>query len=616
MKKLFLACLFSCLTILCLAKNAPSPVERVDPPNWWVGMKTSTVELLFSGKNLSNAEIKLNSQFTRIVKIENAKNPFYKYVTIEIGEQQTAGTLDFEITLKGAKKKSIYKYSLLKRTGKEPLGINGADNMYLLFPDRFANGDTSNDTLIYMNEGINRKELKERHGGDIKGIMNHLNYLEDLGVTALWINPLVENNQTKESYHGYACTDSYKIDPRFGTNQMFVALADSCRKKGIKMIWDIVYNHWGFEHHLFKNLPDSSWINWAPVFTRTTYRAETLMDPYSTAEERKAMSDGWFDNHMPDLNQRDPHLAIYLIQNALWWTELAGLDAFRVDTYSYPDQQFMKDCNIAIKNEYPTINIFGETWVNTSPVQAWFTEDNGLNKNFSSKLDGVTDFQLYFAISKGLMEPFGWEEGFRRIELTLIADILYEDAFRNVTFLDNHDLSRFYSVVNEDYDKWKMGMVMIHTLRGVPCTYYGNEILMKNYSNPDALVREDFPGGWPSDPIDKFNYANLEGKQKDAFDLSKTIMQWRKQNQWIANAKLTQYVPTENTWVYFRTDGDQMLMCVYSLNDKPVDLDLKKFQPTLNGKSRGMDVISGERVFLDGKITIPAKGSLMLHLKN
>jgi glycosidase len=340
------------------------------------------------------------------------------------------------------------------------------------------------------------------------------------------------------------------------------------------------------------------------------------MDPYSTVEERKAMSDGWFDNHMPDLNQRDPHLAKYLIQNAIWWTELAGLDAFRIDTYSYPDQQFMMDCNVAIKNEYPTINIFGETWVNTSPVQAWFTEDNGLNKNFSSKLDGVTDFQLYFAISKGLVEPFGWEEGFRRIELTLVADIIYEDASRNVTFLDNHDLSRFYSIVNEDYDKWKMGMIMIHTLRGIPCTYYGNEILMKNYSNPDALVREDFPGGWPGDSIDKFNYANLEGKQKEAFDLSKTIMQWRKQNPWIANAKLTQYVPTENTWVYFRTEGDQILMCVYSLNDKPIDLDLKRFQPTLNGKSRGMDVVSGERVFLDGKVTIPAKGSLMLHLKN
>ncbi|MFZ4785300.1 MAG: alpha-amylase family glycosyl hydrolase [Flavobacteriales bacterium] len=614
MKKPLFTLIFISLAIFGFAKNPPSAVERVDPPMWWVGMETNTIELLFYGEKLKDATIVLKETNTRIVSIVPAANPKYTYVTIEIGQNQMPGELTFEIQLKGAKKKTIYKYSLLGRTGKKPLGIHGADNMYLLFPDRFANGDTTNDSKKELFESVNRKELKGRHGGDIKGIVDHIPYLADLGVTALWINPLVQNNQPKESYHGYACTDSYRIDARFGTSSEFLQMCSTLRDKKIKLVWDIVYNHWGNEHVLFKSLPDSNWINWHPEFTRTNYRTETLVDPYAPESEKKAMTDGWFDYHMPDLNQRDPHLAKYLIQNSIWWIEYAGIDAFRIDTYPYPDQQFMSDCNAALKKEYPTLNIFGETWVNTSPVQAWYTEDNGMNPQFSSHLDGVTDFQLYFAFIKGLNENFGWEEGFRRIELTLIHDILYENAYRNVTFLDNHDLSRIYSVLGEDFDKWKMGMSMIHTLRGIPCTYYGNEILMKNFSNPDALVREDFSGGWVGDTINKFDRKQLNTLEGQAFDYSKALMQWRKQNTWMADAKLTQYVPFDNTYVYFRTSGEHILMCVYSLNDKPFELDLKRFAESMQGRSRGANIIDGNRVFLQDKLTVPAKGTVLIEL--
>lgn len=606
---------FLSINLLSAAKKQPALVERVDPANWWVGMQYDTLELLISGANISKSTFNLTNSPSKILKQELSKNGNFIYLTVVIAPSQPAGNLVFSITNPLYKKPVPFNYPLLKRTGYMPKGVDASDNMYLLFPDRFANGDTSNDVNPKMNEKIvDRKALKLRHGGDLKGIQDHIGYLENLGVTALWINPVLENDQTKESYHGYAATDSYRIDRRFGSNEQFKQLSDQCHQKGIKMVWDVVYNHWGIDHILYKNLPDSNWVNWFSNFTRTSYRAETLLDPYASEYDKKMMSDAWFDNHMPDLNQKDPHLAKYLIQNSIWWIEYAGLDAFRIDTYAYPDQKFMRDLNVALRAEYPNIHIFGETWVQGSPIQAWFTEKNGLNKEFSSELIGVTDFQLYFAITKGLNENFGWEEGFRRIELTLSHDILYNDANRGVTFLDNHDLSRIYSVLNEDFEKWKIANAMLLTLRGIPCIYYGHEILMKNFANPDALVREDFPGGWPNDSINKFDYKNLVGKEKEAFDFTRTLLNWRKQNPWIGASKLTQFVPNDNTYIYFRTSGNQVLMCAYSMNDKPIEIDLARFAECLKGRTRGQNILNGNRVNLDGKITLDPKSATLIQL--
>lgn len=591
-------------------------IERVDPPNWWIGMETDTVELLVMGANIAEYDISLNEKFTKIIHQEPAKNKCYKYVTIVIEKGQIEGEVSFSLVKKGSKKSTPYKYALHKRSGFKPAGLNQADNMYLVFPDRFANGDPSNDNMPGMLEKADRKALKGRHGGDLKGIEDHLDFIENMGFNAIWYNPILENNQPYESYHGYAATDSYKVDPRLGTNEQFKKLTKKLHEKGMKTVWDVVYNHWGNEHYAFKNLPDSNWVHWFPEFTRTNYRTELLMDPYASEQDKTILKDGWFDKHMPDLNQQDPHLAKYLIQNSIWWIEYAEIDAFRIDTYPYPDQRFMSDLNQALKKEYPSLHIFGETWVQGSPVQAWFTKHNNLNKEFDSHLDGVTDFQVYFAITKGLNEKFGWEEGLRRIQMTLTHDYLYHNAGDGVTFLDNHDLGRFYSMVGEDFAKWKMGMSMLGTLRGIPCVYYGNEILMTGFTNPDALVRKDFPGGWPGDTLNLFDRNNMSSQQKEAFDFSSKLFNWRKKNTWLAQSTFQQYVPEDDIYVYFRIGkNNEKLMCIHSTSNKESKVKLQRFAEHIQNAKEGENIITGEKINISEEITVAPMTSLMLVLR-
>jgi neopullulanase len=601
---IFLTVTISSCHLTGLAKTSQQPFDRVDPPNWWIGMKEQTVELLFQGPNIQNYSVSVEGINTKITQITRPSNTSYLFVTIHIGSNQETGDLKFIFTGEH-KKKFTYAYPLLQKNAAHTRGIDASDLIYLVFPDRFANGDTTNDVFAKMNEpNIDRQGLKSRHGGDLQGLINHLDYIHELGTTAIWVNPVLENNQPKESYHGYAFTDLYKIDPRLGNNALYKNFVDSCHKHGTQVIWDAVFNHWGNEHHLFKNLPDSSWIHWFGQFTRTNYRAETLMDPYASEADKKIMSNAWFDHHMPDLNQQSPTLARYLIQNSLWWIEYAGIDAFRIDTYAYPDQEFMAQLNTAIRREYPDFTLFGETWVQGSNVQAWFTENSPISASFNSYLHGVTDFQLYYAITKGLNENFGWEEGFRRIELTLGHDHLYFQPNQNVTFLDNHDLSRIYSVLGEDIRKWKMAVAMMYTLRGIPSIYYGTEILMKNFSDPDAKVREDFPGGWAKDKTNKFVPNGRTKEENEAFDFIKTLGNWRKQNSWLGTAKLTQFVPENNTYVYFRTDGEHLLMAIYNGNSTTTPLDLKRFSECLQGLSVGKDILSNQRIHLEDKIEL------------
>ena len=596
-------------------KRYPPAVERIDPPFWFTGMANNQVQLLIKGDNIEQSTISLNSELATIERVFPAPNKGFVFVDLSIKPNAQPGTLNLEI-VHAKLGKVTYDYEL-KAKRYQKRGIDPNDLIYVLFPDRFANGDTTNDSSRELLEKTtDRKALKGRHGGDIQGIINHLDHLERLGTTALWINPVLINDQSYESYHGYATTDSYQIDPRLGSNELYKSLSEQCHARGIKMVMDVIYNHWGNEHILFKELPDSTWIHWFNSFTKTNYRAETLMDPYASNSDKNLMSKGWFDKHMPDLNQQNPTLANYLIQNSIWWIEYAGIDAFRIDTYSYPDQVFMKKLNNAILQEYPDFVLFGETWVQSTTVQSWFTQNSALSDPFNSELTSVTDFQLYFAITKGLMENFGWEEGFRRIEMTLGKDIAYKDPFMNVTFLDNHDLSRFYSVVNEDFDKWKMGISMMMTMRGIPSIYYGTEVLMKNYCNPDALVREDFPGGWPGDSLNLFDPAQRVGQVKEAYDYIYKLAQWRKNNPWFGRSQLMQFVPENNTYVYFRYDDGHTIMCAYSLNDKPVSLDLKRFEERIGNVKMAQSLITGKSMKLTDQLEIPAKGILILELLN
>jgi glycosidase len=495
----------------------------------------------------------------------------------------------------------VIPYELKARVNRPgwPSGLSQSDLIYLLMPDRFSNGDPSNDVVQGMKQtGINRDSMFWRHGGDLKGVMNHLDYLQDLGITALWINPVLENDQPKESYHGYAITDHYRVDRRFGDNELFRQLSENCGKKGIKMVMDVVYNHVGNEHYLYKKLPWQNWIHAQPEgFQRTSYRAPVLTDPYASEADKRIMTDGWFDKHMPDLNQKDPHLAAYLIQNSIWWIEYAGLDAFRIDTYAYPDLAFMKDLLARIFKEYPKFSVFGETWVDGAPVQVFFHQ-NKIDAEFKSNLPGVTDFQLYYGIQEALTKEMGWTEGVARLYHTMATDYLHADPTQNVVFLDNHDISRFFSVVNEDFRKYKMALVWLMTVRGIPQLYYGNEILMKNYANPDGRVREDFPGGWAGDKVNLFDANNRKGDVAEVHALISKLARWRKASPVIKEGKTTQFVPDKGVYVYSRRANGQAILVVMNCSEKANKVGMKRYEECFNGKTQAKDVLNDRAISL------------------
>ena len=396
-------------------------------------------------------------------------------------------------------------------------------------PDRFANGDYSNDSFDDMlQSGINRGKMFFRHGGDLQGIIDHLDYLKELGVTALWLNPVLENDQPYASYHGYAITDHYNIDRRFGDNELYKTFVEKCHEKGIKVIMDIIFNHCGHEHWLIKDLPAEDWVHQWPEFTRSNFRASVINDPYASKTDTKKLLEGWFDYSMPDLNQQNERLANYLIQNTIWWVEYSGQDAYRIDTWFFPDQDFLSRWAKRMQQEFPRLGMYGETWAQMMSVQASFAEDSGLTDEYNSHLPGITDFQLNFAIEEALTQKQSWTGGAARLYYTLAQDYLYEDPLRNVIFLDNHDKSRFFSTIGEDIDKYKSGMAFLLTMRGIPSIYYGTELLFAAISDPDGKVRQDFPGGWKEDKINKFNVSGRTAAEKDAFEYVKKLANYRK----------------------------------------------------------------------------------------
>lgn len=507
-------------------------------------------------------------------------------------------------------------YPLLDRNDSKDIhkGLNSSDLIYLIFPDRFANGDENNDVdLGLTDKRVLRDSLKTRHGGDIQGIRERLPYVSELGATALWINPLLTNDQPWESYHGYAATDHYEIDPRFGTLEEYKALVDECHRSGIKVVKDIVFNHVGANHHLIQNLPSKDWIHVWDGFQRTSYRAPTLMDPYASEEDKKIMTDGWFDHHMPDLNQKNGLLANFLITNSIWWIEMTGIDAYRIDTYAYSDAEFMAKWAKTIKKFYPKFNFFGETWVHGTPIQAHFTQNNNMNGNFNTELPAVTDFQLYYAINDALTKPQGWTDGVAKLYYTVAKDFVYEDPNRNVIFLDNHDLSRFYSMVGEDFEKWKMGIGWLLTTRGIPMLYYGTEILMTGYTDPDAKVRADFSGGWKSDPVDKFTKEGRSELENQAFSFISKLAQFRKKSKALTQGKTTQFVPVDGVYVYFRYTDSETIMVAMNTSEKEMVLDTERYEERVGDAITATNVMTDESVSLEN-LKLSSKSILILRL--
>ncbi len=589
---------------------------RVEPPSWWIGMKNPLVQIILHDNQISNAKVSVDYPGVELKDIHRVENPNYLFVDLNIQSYAKAGALDIRLETAAGIKNYSFELKNRREGSAERTSVDASDFIYLLMPDRFANGDPSNDSFDDMNQwGINREKALFRHGGDLIGLMEHLDYLEDLGITALWLNPVLENDQPYESYHGYAPTEHYWIDKRFGTNDQYKALVNLCHERGMKVIKDVIYNHVGDKHWFIEDLPASDWIHQFEGFTKTTYRAPTLMDPYASEFDKDLFINGWFDRHMPDLNQTHPLLATYLIQNTIWWIEYADLDGLRIDTYAYSDQDFMAKLGKEIQKEYPNFSFFGETWVHGTPVQAQFTQNNFLRGDYNSYLPGVTDYQMYYAIMDALGREQGWTDGVTKIYYTLAKDFLYEDPLENVLFLDNHDLTRFYTAVNEDLNKFKSGIAMLLTMRGIPMINYGTEILMVGSGGGFGEGgRKDFPGGWQDDPVYKFNPAFHEADEQEAFQYVKKLANYRKNTPALQDGKLTQYIPENNIYVYFRYDEDKKVMVVSNTQGNTANVKLKRYEKDLKGFNKAKNVLTGEVMEQLSSLSIDGHTTLVLEL--
>ncbi|TFF35767.1 glycoside hydrolase family 13 protein [Mucilaginibacter psychrotolerans] len=591
-------------------------LERVEPAFWWVGFKNPKVQLIVHGNQISGKTVSLNYPGVKLSAVHKVENANYLFLDLSVNAATRPGK--FPIVFKQAGKKDlVYTYELKQRNkGTDwAQGVTNKDLIYLLMPDRFSNGDQTNDVVPGMLEtGLHRDSMYSRHGGDIQGLINHLGYLKDLGVTALWMTPEIENDEPHASYHGYAVTDYYHIDRRFGTNDLFKTYVAKSHQLGLKVIKDLVHNHIGTESWLIQDMPMKSWVHQWPKYTNSNFRDAAVMDPHGSAADRKQMLDGWFDKRMADVNQTNPYVQNYLTQNHIWWVEYAGIDGLRLDTYPYNDPVYMADWAKKLKSEFPHLSIFGETLVWSVANQAYFTQGNTVNRGFDTQLPGITDAQIKDAITEALNGKEGWTDGVNRLYNIVAQDFMYQDATRNTIFLDNHDMSRFYSVVGEDFTKFKSGIAMLLTMRGVPQMYYGDEILMKGYSNPDGLVREDFPGGWAGDKKDKFTAEGRNAQENEAFNYVRTLANYRKNTAALQTGKLQQYIPRNGIYTYFRYDAQKTVMIAYNGNEKEAVLNTDYFTERMAGFNTGINVITNEEIATLKQLSIPAKTTLIIEL--
>jgi neopullulanase len=591
---------------------------QVYPPHWWTGMKTNSIQLMVYGKAIgkNKPKVSLNYAGVTIAQVHYMENLNYLFIDITVSDHTKPGK--FILSVKDKKTINIPFELKPRRSGKGTTfaqGVTSEDFIYLLMPDRFSNGDPKNDRIAGLrDQSLNREKMYDRHGGDLQGVINHLDYLHNLGVTSLWMTPVIQNDMPDRTEHGYAFTNHYVIEPRLGGNEAYKKLSDELHKRGMKLIQDAVYNHVGLYHFTVQDRPMLDWLHEWPAYTNTTYKDQTLFDPYVSRQDQKQMVDGWFTRMMPDLNHHNPFVANYLIQHALWCVEEFGVDGWRIDTYAYNDLTFMNRCNKALLDEYPNLSLFGETWVHGVINQAYFTENN-LDVPFKSNLPATTDFQsLFYGIMPALNEKFGWTEGVNKLYQTVTNDIVYKDPMRQVIFLDNHDLTRNFSTFQEDVQKVKVAFTWLLTFRGIPQMYYGGEILMKGVTDPDGWVRLDFPGGWPGDPVNKFTAQGRTQEEQEVFTLISTLANFRKQSSAIKTGKFMHYVPVDGLYVYFRYDDNQTVMCIMNTSDKEVTIDFSKYAERTSGFSGATEVLTSDKVNLSDRYVIPSMHMNVLEL--
>ena len=610
--------LFFIITLAAFSLSATAvEITRMEPAFWWVGMKNPELQILVHGKNIAQSQVELDYPEVQIKNIVKTGNPDYLFIYLNIGKTAQPGKI--KLTFTEGKKKLIKNYELRPRavsTGAQ--GFNPSDVMYLIMPDRFANGDPSND--VWDDEAIDRNEPFARHGGDLAGINAQLDYFDNLGITTIWLNPVLENKMNSpekyKSYHGYAITDFYQVDKRLGTNEEYCQLIENIHQRGMKVVMDMIYNHCGSYHWWMGNFPCEDWLNHQDGFVPTTHNLYSVMDVHAPPSEVAAMTDGWFVPAMPDLNQRNPLMADYLIQNSIWWIEYARIDGIRHDTHPYADLDFLSQWCKRVEEEYPDFNIVGESWYANGAPLAWWQHNSKLNKQ-QTNLKTIMDFNLMGACNEAFAIHSTEKNPLKRIYEVIAQDFIYEDLNNILIFLDNHDTSRFLKKDEKDLNRFKQALAFLLTTRGIPQLYYGTEILMYGEkSEGDGMLRKDFPGGWKEDAVNAFTSEGRTDWQNEAHDYLQKLLQWRKTNPAIAHGNLTHYAPDWETecYVYARTSNDNTVLVILNGSNQEQILSPHKYFEVIGNAVSGKEIISDKKIDLKKEITIPAKGVYIIEL--
>ncbi|CEN39125.1 Neopullulanase SusA [Capnocytophaga cynodegmi] len=599
---------------LTLLTKMNAQIQKIEPPFWWADMKNTELQIMLYGNKIANFSVESDLPITNITKTEN---PNYLFLTVDTKNKSEG---NYKITLINQKRKlKTINYELKKRRDKSALrkGFDSSDVIYLLMPDRFANGNPNNDSHKELNEKANRNLPGGRHGGDIQGIIKQLDYIKSLGATAIWSTPMCEDNDETYSYHTYGQSDVYKIDPRYGTNQEYKQLAEEMHKRGMKLIKDYVTNHWGWKHWMINDLPTYDWIHQFPGYAQSNYRMSTQMDNNTSEIDKKYCVDGWFVQSMPDLNQSNPLVLKYLTQNAIWWIEYADLDGLRVDTYSYNDKEGIAKWTKAIMNEYPNFNIVGEVWLHDQAQISYWQKDSPISaiQSYNTYLPSVMDFTLHDAIGEALKATPSWDKGMIQMYDNFVNDFLYKDINNILIFAENHDTSRINEIYQNTED-YKLIMTLLATARGIPQLYYGSEIGMRgDKSKGDAYIRQDFPGGWEDDKQNAFNPSERTELQKEYFNFTAKIFNWRKEKPVIHYGKTKQYLPNNEVYVYFRYNQQEAVMIILNNNKEKQNIDLSRFAESLKGYTKGKDIISGKELQLQKSLEIEGKTSMIIELR-
>lgn len=601
--------------------TALAQINRVEPLNWWVGMKNPHVQLLINGNGIAETTPVIEYEGVAIKKVTKGDSKHYLFVDLQIAPQTKAGSFIIRFTKNGSE---VYRHLYALKNREQPAaafeGFNSKDAIYLIVPDRFANGDYNNDVVAGMKEDkIDRRFPGGRHGGDIRGIINHLDYIHDMGFTAIWPTPMLENDMPAYSYHGYAITNHYKVDPRFGSLADYKELSAKMRQKGMKLIFDEVLNHTGSHYWWMNDLPFKNWLNFPEKYTATNHRRTVNQDMYASQFDKDLWSKGWFDKTMPDLNGQNPFLAAYLIQSTIWWIETLQLGGIRQDTYGYSDKTFLKNWSCAIMHEYPNFSIVGEEWSTNPLITSYWQSPKKNHDGYSGCVNTAMDFPLQEALVKALTEPEGAYDGkgFTKLYEALANDFVYPQPNQLLLLADNHDMDRLFMQLKQDVALTKMALTYLLTIRGIPQLFYGTEILMDNspQHKNDGLIRADFPGGWKEDSVSAFSGAGLHANQLAMQALVKHLLHWRKNNAVIANGKTLHFAPFDGIYVYCRYNQQKTIVVVMNKNDKAMTLETSRFAEIIKDKTKALEIVTNKTVDLKTGMVVPPKSASVFELQ-